>query len=237
MQRKRLAVSGIEGGYGNVQVLWGVDLRVNDGESIVLLGPNGAGKTTLLKILIGRLPAWAGTVEFDGDEITRLRTDLRVRRGIACMSELGVFRGLTVEENILIGGQFVDAAVRRQKTEQLYELFPDLVAKRKTLAGSLSGGQRKMAGIAKALVGDPKLLIMDEPSSGLSPALVAEVIDILRRVKGGGLSLLVAEQNIEFLDLADRVYTLENGRTGFEGTVDQLRDDDVLGRTYFGLVG
>jgi branched-chain amino acid transport system ATP-binding protein len=236
MQHNRLTISGIEGGYGNVQVLWGVDLHLGAGESVVLLGPNGAGKTTLLKILIGRLPAFAGTIKFDDDDITRLRTDLRVRRGIACMSELGVFRGLTVEENIAIGGQFVDAATRRRKTEELYDLFPDLVAKRKALAGSLSGGQRKMAGIAKALVGNPKLLIMDEPSAGLSPALVAEVIDILRRVKGGGLSLLVAEQNVEFLDLADRVYTLEKGRTGFEGTIGQLRADDALNRAYFGLL-
>ena len=236
MQDSSLAVSAIEGGYGTVQVLWGVDLVVNAGESVVLLGPNGAGKTTLLKILIGRLPAWSGKVTFCGEDITRLRTDLRVRRGLACMSELGVFSGLTVEENIIIGGQFVDAATRRRKTEELYELFPDLVAKRKALAGSLSGGQRKMAGIAKALVGNPKLLIMDEPSAGLSPVLVAEVIGILRRVKDSGLALLIAEQNVEFLDLADRVYTLEGGRTGFAGTVSQLRADDVLNRTYFGIL-
>jgi branched-chain amino acid transport system ATP-binding protein len=236
MQDSSLTVSAVEGGYGTVQVLWGVDLVVNAGESVVLLGPNGVGKTTLLKILIGRLPAWSGKVTFCGEDITRLRTDLRVRRGLACMSELGVFSGLTVEENIVIGGQFVDAATRRRKTEELYELFPDLVAKRKALAGSLSGGQRKMAGIAKALVGDPKLLIMDEPSAGLSPVLVAEVIGILRRVKDSGLALLIAEQNVEFLDLADRVYTLEGGRTGFAGTVGQLRADDVLNRTYFGIL-
>jgi branched-chain amino acid transport system ATP-binding protein len=228
MQDSSLAVSAIEGGYGTVQVLWGVDLVVNAGESVVLLGPNGVGKTTLLKILIGRLPAWSGKVTFCGEDITRLRTDLRVRRGL--------FSGLTVEENIVIGGQFVDTATRRRKTEELYELFPDLVAKRKALAGSLSGGQRKMAGIAKALVGDPKLLIMDEPSAGLSPVLVAEVIGILRRVKDSGLALLIAEQNVEFLDLADRVYTLEGGRTGFAGTVSQLRADDVLNRTYFGIL-
>jgi branched-chain amino acid transport system ATP-binding protein len=236
MQDNSLAVSSVEGGYGTVQVLWGVDLVVNAGESVVLLGPNGVGKTTLLKILIGRLPAWAGRVTFCGRNITALRTDLRVRGGIACMSELGVFRGLTVEENITIGGQFVDASTRKRKTEQLYELFPDLLAKRKALAGSLSGGQRKMTGIAKALVGDPKLLIMDEPSAGLSPALVAEVIGILRRVKESGLALLIAEQNVEFLDLANRVYTLEGGRTGFEGTVHELRANDVLNRAYFGLV-
>jgi branched-chain amino acid transport system ATP-binding protein len=236
MQDSSLTVSAVEGGYGTVQVLWGVDLVVNAGESVVLLGPNGVGKTTLLKILIGRLPAWSGKVTFCGEDITRLRTDLRVRCGLACMSELGVFSGLTVEENIVIGGQFVDAATRRRKTEELYELFPDLVAKRKALAGSLSGGQRKMAGIAKALVGNPKLLIMDEPSAGLSPVLVAEVIGILRRVKDSGLALLIAEQNVEFLDLADRVYTLEGGRTGFAGTVGQLRADDVLNRTYFGIL-
>ena len=236
MQHESLAVSAIEGGYGTVQVLWGVDLAVMPGESVVLLGPNGVGKTTLLKILMGRLPAWFGKVSFCKQDITKVRTDLRVRSGIACMSELGVFSGLTVEENITIGGQFVDADTRRRKTEQLYELFPDLVAKRKVLAGSLSGGQRKMTGIAKALVGDPKLLIMDEPSAGLSPALVAEVIGILGRVKKGGLALLIAEQNVEFLDLADRVYTLEAGRTGFKGTVEELRANDVLNRAYFGLL-
>jgi len=236
MQHDSLAVSAITGGYGTVQVLWGVNMSVKRGESVVLLGPNGAGKTTLLKILIGRLPAWSGTVMFNDQNITRVRTDLRVRGGIACMSEHGVFSGLTVEENIRIGGQFVDAKARQRKTEQLYELFPDLVAKRKSLAGSLSGGQRKMAGIAKALVGDPQLLIMDEPSAGLSPALVAEVIGILRRVKDNGLALLIAEQNVEFLGLADRVYTLESGRTGFEGTVDDLRANDVLNRAYFGLL-
>lgn len=236
MQHESLAVSEITGGYGTVQVLWGVDISVKRAESVVLLGPNGVGKTTLLKILIGRLPAWSGKVTFNDKDITKLRTDLRVRSGIACMSEHGVFSGLTVEENIKIGGQFVDANTQRRKTEQLYELFPDLVAKRKALAGSLSGGQRKMAGIAKALVGDPKLLIMDEPSAGLSPALVAEVIGILRQVKESGLALLIAEQNVEFLDLADRVYTLEGGRTGFEGTVEDLRTNDVLNRAYFGLL-
>jgi branched-chain amino acid transport system ATP-binding protein len=236
MQDRSLAVSAITGGYGTVQILWGVDISVKRAESVVLLGPNGVGKTTLLKILIGRLPAWSGKVTFNEKDITKVRTDLRVRTGIACMSEHGVFSGLTVEENIKIGGQFVDATTRRRKTEQLYELFPDLVAKRKALAGSLSGGQRKMTGIAKALVGDPQLLIMDEPSAGLSPALVAEVISILRRIKESGLALLIAEQNVEFLDLADRVYTLEAGRTGFEGTVEDLRANDVLNRAYFGLL-
>jgi branched-chain amino acid transport system ATP-binding protein len=151
------------------------------------------------------------------------------------MSELGVFAGLSIEENLRIGGQFAEPKALQQRIDELYAIFPDLAAKRKNPAGSLSGGQRKMCGIAKALAGSPRLLVMDEPSAGLSPLFVAEVIRILGRFRGEGLSLLIAEQNIAFLDLADRVFTLERGRTGFEGTVAALNEDDAVRKAYFGL--
>ena len=234
-----LDASGIEAGYGQVQVLWGAGLRVAAGESVVLLGANGAGKTTLLKVLMGLLPAWGGRVALDGADITALRTDRRVRAGIAYMSELAVFPGLSIDENLRIGGQFVPPAALRTRMEELYATFPALTGRRRALAGSLSGGQRKMLGVAKALAGAPRLLVMDEPSAGLSPLFVGEVMAVLRRFRGpgteGGLSLLIAEQNVAFLDLADRVYTLEGGRVGFEGGVDALRRDDALRRAYFGL--
>ncbi len=230
-----LVARGIEAGYGKVKVLWGAGLDVRWGESVVLLGANGAGKTTLLKVLLGLIPAWAGEVRLNGEDITRLRTDHRVRRGISYMSELGVFPGLSIEENIRIGGQFVEASVLRGRMDELYAVFPALAERKRVLGGALSGGQRKMLGVAKALAAGPKLLVMDEPSAGLSPLFVSQVIEVLGRFRTTGLSLLIAEQNVAFLDLADRVFTLENGRVGFEGTVAALHADDALHRAYFGL--
>jgi branched-chain amino acid transport system ATP-binding protein len=230
-----LTAAEIESGYGKVQVLWGAGLAVRERETVVLLGANGAGKTTLLKVLLGLMPAWRGRVAFTGADITWLRTDHRVRRGMAYMSEVGVFTGLSIHENIQIGGQFAEPGFRRTRTEELYGIFPDLADRKSALAGSLSGGQRKMLGIAKALAGGPRLLVMDEPSAGLSPLFVAQVIGVLGRFRNTGLSLLIAEQNVAFLDLADRVFTLEGGRVGFEGTVEALHANDALHRAYFGL--
>src|ERR1700712_4284384 len=137
---KLLVARGIEAGYGKVQVLWGAGLDVAEGESVVLLGPNGAGKTTLLKVLLGLMPAWSGTITMAGETITGLRTDKRVRRGISYMSELGVFPGLSIEENRRIGGQFVNKSPLRARMDELYVAFPDLAARKSALAGSLSGG-------------------------------------------------------------------------------------------------
>ncbi|MFI4981436.1 MAG: ABC transporter ATP-binding protein, partial [Nevskiales bacterium] len=222
MAEPLLQATGITAGYGKVQVLWGAGLDVNERETVVLLGANGAGKTTLLKVLLGLMSAWEGVVRLGTEDITRLRTDHRVRRGMAYMSELGVFPGLTIEENIRIGGQFVAPAALRSRMEELYGVFPDLAERKRVLAGSLSGGQRKMLGIAKALAAGPRLLIMDEPSAGLAPLLVHQVIEVLGRFRTSGLALLIAEQNVAFLDLADRVFTLEGGRIGFQGTVAAL---------------
>lgn len=235
MAAELLRADDVSSGYGKVRVLWGVGLAVDAAETVVLLGANGAGKTTLLKVLIGLLPAWSGRIAFRDEDITRLRPDQRVRRRMAYMSELGVFPGLTIEENLQIGGQFVPPGQLRARIAELFETFPALAGKRHALASSLSGGQRKMLGIAKALAADPLLLVMDEPSAGLSPLFVAEVIAVLRRFRGSGLALLIAEQNVAFLDLADRVYTLDGGRIGFSGTVAALHQEDALHRAYFGL--
>lgn len=230
-----LTADGIEAGYNRVQVLWGARISVASASSVVLLGANGAGKTTLLKVLVGLLPAWNGHIVLDGHDITALRTDRRVRRGMAYMSELGVFPGLSIEENLRIGGRAGDRSTLRRRLDELFHVFPDLAGRRRALAGSLSGGQRKMLGIAKALAADPRLLVMDEPSAGLSPLFVQQVIAVLSRFRTQGLAMLIAEQNVAFLDLADRVFTLEGGRTRFEGTVEQLHADDALHRAYFGL--
>jgi branched-chain amino acid transport system ATP-binding protein len=230
-----LDVTGLTAGYGRIQVLWGVDLSVRERESVVLLGANGAGKTTLLKALMGLIDAPAGRIHFNGETITRMRTDHRVRHGIAYMSEASGFVGLTIEENILIGAQFLPRKQIARRTDELYTIFPALAERRRALAGSLSGGQRKMLGIAKALAGNPRLLVMDEPSAGLSPLFVKEVIRVLAQFRNNNLALLIAEQNIKFLELADRVYTLDNGRIGFSGTVSEMHQNDALRRAYFGL--
>jgi branched-chain amino acid transport system ATP-binding protein len=218
-----------------MQVLWGIDLLIHEHESVVLLGANGAGKTTLLKAIMSLVEVSAGRIDFSGENITRLRTDQRVRRGIVFMSETSGFPGLTIEENVLIGAQFLPKNRARERIDELYAVFPALAERRRALAGSLSGGQRKMLGIAKALVGNPRLLVMDEPSAGLSPLYVKEVIGVLAQFREKQLALLIAEQNVKFLVLADRVYTLDNGQIGFSGTVTAMHENDALRRAYFGL--
>jgi branched-chain amino acid transport system ATP-binding protein len=233
--RPLLEVAGLVAGYRRLQVLWDVDLVIHEHESVVLLGANGAGKTTLLKAIMSVVEVWAGRIDFAGKDITRLRTDQRVRRGIVFMSETSGFPGLTIEENVLIGAQFLTKNRARQRIDELYAVFPALGERRRALAGTLSGGQRKMLGIAKALVGNPRLLIMDEPSAGLSPRYVKEVIGVLAQFRDKQLALLIAEQNVKFLVLADRVYTLDNGQISFAGTVAAMRENDALRRAYFGL--
>jgi branched-chain amino acid transport system ATP-binding protein len=233
--RPLLEVAGLAAGYRRLQVLWDVDLVIHEHESVVLLGANGAGKTTLLKAIMSVVEVWAGRIDFAGEDITRLRTDQRVRRGIVFMSETSGFPGLTIEENVLIGAQFLPKNRARQRIDELYAVFPALAERRRALAGSLSGGQRKMLGIAKALVGNPRLLIMDEPSAGLSPRYVKEVIGVLAQFRDKQIALLIAEQNVKFLVLADRVYTLDNGQIGFAGTVAAMQENDALRRAYFGL--
>jgi branched-chain amino acid transport system ATP-binding protein len=233
--RPLLEVAGLAAGYRRLQVLWDVDLVIHEHESVVLLGANGAGKTTLLKAIMSVVEVWAGRIDFAAEDITRLRTDQRVRRGIVFMSETSGFPGLTIEENVLIGAQFLTKNRARQRIDELYAVFPALGERRRALAGSLSGGQRKMLGIAKALVGNPRLLIMDEPSAGLSPRYVKEVIGVLAQFRDKQLALLIAEQNVKFLALADRVYTLDNGQISFAGTVAAMQENDALRRAYFGL--
>jgi len=151
------------------------------------------------------------------------------------MSELAVFPDLSIEENIRVGAQALGHSDPGARLDELYQLFPALRGKRRNPASSLSGGQRKMLGIAKALAADPKLLVMDEPSAGLSPLFVKEVIRILADLRGRGLALLVAEQNIGFLEVATRVFVLEGGRIRFSGTVAEMNDNEALHRAYFGL--
>ncbi|MGN6319545.1 ABC transporter ATP-binding protein [Trinickia sp.] len=230
-----LVIEGVQAGYGPMQVLWGVDMQVDPGQTVLLLGANSAGKSTLLRTLIGLLPCTGGRIMLDDERIDKMRPDQRIKRGIAFMSELGVFPTLSIDENIALGGYFMPQAKIRQRREVLFELFPALAEKRRAAAASLSGGQRKMLGIAKVLISEPRLLLMDEPSSGLAPVFVKNVIDALRTAIGDGTSLLIAEQNIAFLDLADRGYLLDHGKVRVSGTRQELEASDAVRETYFGL--
>ena len=230
-----MTAQGVDAGYGTMQVLWGVDLDVRPGETVLLLGANGAGKTTFLKSLVGLIEARGGSIRLADTDITRMRSSDRMKLGMTYMSELAVFPDLSIEENIRVGAQALGHADPGARVEEMYGLFPVLRDKRRDAASSLSGGQRKMLGIAKALAAEPKLLVMDEPSAGLSPLFVKEVIRILSDLRGKGLALLIAEQNIGFLEVATRVFVLEGGRIRFSGTVAEMTDNEALRRAYFGL--
>jgi branched-chain amino acid transport system ATP-binding protein len=230
-----LEAAGVDAGYGTMQVLWDVDLDVRAGETVLLLGANGAGKTTFLKTLVGLIEARHGSIKLGGKDVTHTRSSDRMKLGMTYMSELAVFPDLSIEENIRVGAQALGHANPGARLEELYGIFPVLRDKRRAAASSLSGGQRKMLGIAKALAAEPKLLVMDEPSAGLSPLFVKEVIRILRDLRSRGLALLVAEQNIAFLEVATRVFVLEGGRIRFSGTVAEMTDNEALRRAYFGL--
>ncbi len=230
-----LQISGVASGYGEMQILWDIALAVEHGQTVLLLGANSAGKTTLLRTIIGLLPCWQGEILFEGAPLQALKPAARIRRGIAFMSELGVFPDLTIDENIRLGGYFLGGAEVRRRAERLFGLFPDLAKRRGEPAASLSGGQRKMLGIAKALVSEPKLLLMDEPSSGLAPVFVKQVIETLQTAITGGTALLIAEQNVAFLALADRGFLIEGGHVRLSGTRAELAKNDAVKAAYFGL--
>jgi branched-chain amino acid transport system ATP-binding protein len=230
-----MRASGVNAGYGTMQVLWGVDLDVRPGETVLLLGANGAGKTTFLKTLVGLIQARDGSIALAGEDITRMKSSERMRRGMTYMSELAVFPDLSIEENLRVGAQALGHANPGARAAELYSVFPVLRDRRRAPASSLSGGQRKMLGIAKALAAEPRLLVMDEPSAGLSPLFVKEVIRVLANLQGRGLALLIAEQSVGFLEVATRVFVLEGGRIRFSGTVAEMTDNVALRQAYFGL--
>lgn len=230
-----LTCSNLTAGYDQLQILWDISLSVDPGERVVVLGANGAGKTTLLKTLVGLITAWNGIITLNGDEVNHLSTDARMRRRVAYISDLGIIPDLSVEDNLRIGGFHRSGADVRRTMEVMYERFPILRDRRREMGTSLSGGQRKMLAVARGLMSDPQLLIMDEPSAGLSPLLVQEILEIIKSLDGQGMAFLIAEQNVKFLDIADRVYVIDFGRVIFTGSVEELRQDDTIRRAYFGV--
>lgn len=217
-----LQASGLSAGYGKIQVLHGVDLTVGAGEIVALLGPNGAGKTTLLRALSGLLP-WSGNVRFAGRDLTGASPRDVVKAGLAHVIEgHRVFTHLAVIDNLLLAGYDLPRGERAARVEEVLELFPEVAAKRYERAASLSGGQQQVLAVAQGLVQRPKLLMLDEPSAGLSPVLVDLVLVVVRRLRDAGTAVLLVEQLIEkALALANRVYALARGSIVLEAGTDE----------------
>ncbi|UCH25712.1 MAG: ABC transporter ATP-binding protein [Trueperaceae bacterium] len=233
-----LEVDRLDLGYGELQVVFEVSLEVARGELVGLVGGNGSGKSTVLRAISGMITPWSGEIGFDGLKVNGLKPHQMTRLGMAHVP-MGrqLFPNLTVEENLSLGAYLRRARHNRSRNlERVFELFPDLVSKRRQPAGSLSGGQQQMLAIARALMLDPKMLIMDEPSLGLAPFLVKEAMQVVRRVADMGLPILLVEQNVrQVLLVSDRAYVLENGRLVIDGPSVDLMDNPLVKKAYLGL--
>ncbi len=232
-----LEIRGLRGGYGRVEVLRGVDLQVDAGEMVALLGSNGAGKSTLNKMVCGLCPAAGGSVRFDGRDLTGAHYREVVRAGLIQVPEgRKIFPNLSVRENLELGSFTRARARRAANLERMFALFPRLRERIDQHAGTMSGGEQQMLAIARGLMAEPVLLILDEPSLGLSPLLVEEMFALIRELRDGGLAVLLVEQNVgQSLEIADRAYVLENGSVRFSGLPGELLGSDELRRAYLGL--
>jgi branched-chain amino acid transport system ATP-binding protein len=233
-----LQLTGVEAGYDLLQVLWGVDLHVEEGEFVALLGPNGAGKTTTLRTIAGFLSPIRGGITFRGRSLDRVPPDKVSTSGIGYVSEsLNLFPAMSVNENLLVGAHSVRDKAQTQSTMELvFELFPRLFERRNQLAGTLSGGERKMLAIGRGLMPSPSLLLVDEPSLGLAPIATLAAFEALKQLHKRGVTILLVEQNVNTtLHLVDRAYVLEQGRIVLEGTGDQLLSDSHVQEAYLGI--
>uniref|UniRef100_UPI000D397DB2 ABC transporter ATP-binding protein n=1 Tax=unclassified Variovorax TaxID=663243 RepID=UPI000D397DB2 len=236
MSAAALEVRGLFAGYGRIEALHGIDLRVGQGELVALVGANGAGKTTLLRAVSGLIRAGAGSVTLFGREIGRDSADARVRAGLSQVLEgRQVFGPMSVQDNLLLGG-YTRPAGRQARLAEMYALFPVLQEKRLLAAGTLSGGQQQMLAIARALMSEPKVLLLDEPSMGLAPLLVKEIFGVIARLKARGIPILLVEQNAHAaLSVADVGYVLETGAIALGGPAAQLLRDERVKAAYLGL--
>jgi branched-chain amino acid transport system ATP-binding protein len=231
-----LALGALEAGYGKIRVLHGVDLRVAPGEVVALLGPNGAGKTTLLRAVSGLLPVLAGSVRFDGRDIANATPREAARAGLAHVIEgHRVFTQISVTDNLLLAGYDLPRGERSARVEEALAYFPEIAEKRHEHGGALSGGQQQMLAVAQGLVRRPRLLMLDEPSAGLSPVLVDRVLSVVGRLRAQGTAVLLVEQLLEkALAAADRVYALIQGRIVLEAPTSEENLPRRLEQAYFG---
>lgn len=237
MSSELLRIDGLAAGYGDLQILWNVDLRVDVGEYVAVLGSNGAGKSTLLKTIAGILRSMNGAIVFDGLDVTSLKAAARVRRGISLVPEgKRLFSGMTVKENLMMGA-FVrtDESEVARDLERVLTLFPSLRMKLEQVAGTLSGGEQQMCSVGRALMGRPRLLLVDELSFGLSPVLAERLFSTLSEINREGMTIVLVEQDVvAALGHADRGYVIAGGRIVREGTSDELADDRMIKKNYLG---
>jgi branched-chain amino acid transport system ATP-binding protein len=232
-----LEVKGLRAGYGRMEVLRGVDLDVGAGEIVVLLGSNGAGKSTLNNTVCGLCRPWGGTVRFEGQDLTGRHYRQVVQAGLIQVPEgRRVFPNLSVSENLELGS-FTRARERRaQNLDKVLDIFPRLRERRDQLAGTMSGGEQQMLAIGRGLMAEPRLLILDEPSLGLSPLMVEELFGLIKRLHGDGLAILLVEQNVgQSLETGQRAFVLENGAVRYSGSCPDLLASDDVRRAYLGM--
>jgi branched-chain amino acid transport system ATP-binding protein len=232
-----LKLDNINAFYGDLQALWGVSMEIKDGEMVALVGPNGAGKTTTLKVITGLLPFTSGSVEFNGNDLRRVPAHKIVEFGISQVPEGGrVFAGMSVFENLELGSFPSEARkVKDESMQWVFEIFPRLAERKNQQAGTLSGGERQMLAIGRALMSKPKLLMLDEPSFGLAPILVQQMFVMIEKINKLGVTVLLVEQNVRAaLELAQRAYVIENGRIIGEGKGDSLLSFESIRAAYLG---
>ena len=233
-----LELRNIDAGYGAFQALFGISMRIEAGEAVAVLGANGAGKTTLLRVISGLIPATAGDMAMEGVSLRALAPHKVIETGIAHVPESRrLFPRLSVEDNLKMGA-FIPAARAKfaERRDYVYDLFPRLKERRAQLAGTLSGGEQQMCAIARALMSGPRIVLLDEPSMGLAPVIVQQVLELVRRIREEGYTVLIVEQNVaQVLKIADRAYLLEAGRIKASGSARDLLASDEVHRAYMGL--
>ncbi len=232
-----LEVKDLQVYYGVIQALKGINFEVNEGEIVTLIGANGAGKTTTMQSIIGLIPSGSGTVLFDGQDITKMPCHKIVRSGLTQVPEgRRIFQELTVYENLLMGGfSQKEQSLLKKDIESIYERFPRLAERKNQIAGTLSGGEQQMLAIGRAMMSRPKLLLLDEPSMGLSPLLVDQVFEIIKQLRDDGTTILLVEQNAgKSLAISDRAYVLELGNIVLSGTGAELAASDEVKKAYLG---
>ena len=232
-----LQVNNLHTYYGNIKALRGVSFHVEKGEILSFIGANGAGKSTLMNTLSGTLKPKMGEILFEGEDITKLSPRDRVKKGIIlCPEGRQIFPKFTVEENLLMGAYTVfDKKKNEEHYEKVFELFPQIKDRQKQVAGTLSGGEQQMLAIGRALMSDPKILMLDEPSLGLSPILVEQIFDLIGEINRQGTTILLVEQNaMAALEISDRAYALETGEITIEGSGAELLHNDMIRKSYLG---
>jgi branched-chain amino acid transport system ATP-binding protein len=233
-----LELRNVDAGYGSFQALFGASLEVRLGEAVGVIGPNGAGKTTLMRVISGLIRPRGGQVLWNGQDLASVPGHRIVELGIAHVPEnRRLFPRMTVEDNLRMGA-FMPAARPKftQRLEFVYGLFPRMKERRNQLAGTMSGGEQQMCAIGRALMSDPKILLMDEPSAGLAPVIVQQVFELVRRIRESGLTVLIVEQNVQqVLKVVDRAYLLEAGTIRMSGTSAELSESETIREAYLGV--